>query len=103
MIIDTKLDYRNTAGNAPLGGGSGFVKVYFKAGSWPTVSDLLFNHLDGNMYNTTLANGLGVYFKFGIYRHVWRHQKYIDQDAEVNVDRSRIYYDDITLKDALEF
>ena len=103
VIIDVTVDYRNTAGNSPLGGGNGQYKVYFKEGGWPAASDLLFDHNDGTAYNTKKASGLGTYFKFGIYRWQWRHQKHIETDAAAGIDRSRILFDDVTIKQGHEF
>ena len=98
FIIDYTNDYRTNAQ-----GGSGMTKVYMKAGAWPAVGDLIMEHNESNVFNTTLYGGAGGYVKNGSYLFVWSKEANIIADSLSGVDRIRWFYDDVTLQEGHEF
>lgn len=104
VVIDYTIDF-NT-------GGPGIYKYYIKAGSAPSVSDIVFNHQNGTAYNTngTAEDGKGVHLKHGIYVWKWRQNSGINEDNPAHgnfiapgADHLRLFFDDIVLKNQHEF
>jgi len=104
VVIDYVLHYDNT----------GMVKVYLKAGSFPTSADLIFSDSGGNQFNTTYSGTEGSYLKFGIYAWQWRNDATDHDDPActsgcklpylgTDIGRFHLYFDDIILQNTNEF